>query len=112
MSPREQCWLQFGLAKAYDDLGERDRGFGHLPGNAIKRRQTNYEEAKDLHAIDRIRTVFTAELLAARRNVGDPDERPVFIVGMPRSGTTLVEQVLASHAAVFGAGERRNCRRL
>jgi tetratricopeptide (TPR) repeat protein len=104
----EQCWVHFGLAKSYDDIGERDRGFVHLlQGNAIKRRQYDYDEAKDLRAMDRIRKVFTAELIAARRDVGDPSDLPVFIVGMPRSGTTLVEQVLASHAAVFGAGERR-----
>ena len=108
LPPPEQCWLHFGLAKSYDDIGERDRGFAHLlEGNAIKRRQYGYDEAKDLRAMDRIRKVFTAELMAARRDVGDPSTLPIFIVGMPRSGTTLVEQVLASHADVFGAGERR-----
>ncbi len=108
LPPPEQCWLHFGLAKSYDDIGERDRGFAHLlEGNAIKRRQYGYDEAKDLRAMDRIRKVFTAQLMAARRDVGDPSTLPVFIVGMPRSGTTLVEQVLASHADVFGAGERR-----
>ena len=56
--------------------------------------------------MDRVRQVFTAELMAARRDLGDPSSAPVFIVGMPRSGTTLVEQLLASHPAVFGAGER------
>jgi len=107
LSPREQCWLHFALAKAYDDIGERDRGFGHLlDGNAIKRRQIEYDEPVALGAMDRIREVFTAELMAARRDVGDPSVSPVFIVGMPRSGTTLVEQMLASHTAVFGAGER------
>jgi tetratricopeptide (TPR) repeat protein len=106
-SPRQKCWLHFALAKSYDDIGERDRGFAQLlEGNAIKRRQIEYQEARDLSAMDRIREVFTAELIASRRDLGDKSTIPVFIVGMPRSGTTLVEQVLASHPEVFGAGER------
>jgi tetratricopeptide (TPR) repeat protein len=108
LSPREQCALHFGLAKVYDDIGEQDRAFSHLlEGNAIKRRLIAYDEASALRTMDRIREVFTTELIAARRNLGDSSTIPVFIVGMPRSGTTLVEQVLASHPAVFGAGERR-----
>ncbi len=107
LSSREQCWLHFALAKAYDDIGARDRGFGHLmEGNAIKRRRIEYHEPIALGAMDRIREVFTADLMAARRDVGDRSDLPIFIIGMPRSGTTLVEQVLASHRAVFGAGER------
>jgi hypothetical protein len=100
--------LHFGLAKAYDDIGERERGFAHLlRGNSAKRCQIEYDEAATLSAFDRIAEVFTPELLATRQNLGDPSPTPVFIVGMPRSGTTLVEQTLASHHAVFGAGERR-----
>ena len=107
LSTRELCWLHFALAKAYDDIGERDRGFAHLlDGNAIKRARIEYDEASTLGAMDRVGQVFTAELIAARRDLGDPSGVPVFIVGMPRSGTTLVEQMLASHPAVFGAGER------
>jgi hypothetical protein len=107
LSPREQCWVHFALAKSYDDIGEQDRGFAHLlEGNAAKRRQIEYHEARELGAMDRIREVFTAGLMDAWIGPGDPSDLPVFIVGMPRSGTTLVEQVLASHHAVFGAGER------
>lgn len=107
LSEREQGLLHFALAKAYDDIGERDRGFVHLlRGNAIKRSQIKYNEAGTLNAIARIPGVFSAELLAARKDLGDPSPIPVFIVGMPRSGTTLIEQTLASHRAVFGAGER------
>ena len=107
LSVREQCLLHFGLAKAYDDIGERDRGFAHLlKGNATKRSQTKYDDAATLASMEHLRRVFTAELLALRKDLGDPSTVPVFIVGMPRSGTTLVEQILASHWAVFGAGER------
>jgi tetratricopeptide (TPR) repeat protein len=107
LSAREQCLLHFALAKAYDDLGEQDRGFEYLlKGNKIKRSETEYNEAGTLRAIARIPSVFTAELMTVRKDLGDPSPVPVFVVGMPRSGTTLVEQTLASHAAVFGAGER------
>jgi tetratricopeptide (TPR) repeat protein len=104
---QDQCLLQFALAKAYDDLGEKDRGFAYLlQGNATKRAHTQYHEAASLGAMERIARVYTTELLASRQDLGDPSTAPVFIVGMPRSGTTLVEQTLASHGAVFGAGER------
>ena len=104
----EQCFLHFALAKAYSDLGEPERGFAHLlQGNAIKRSDITYYEQPTLDMMERIARVFSARLMAARANSGDPSEVPVFIVGMPRSGTTLVEQILASHRAVFGGGERR-----
>jgi len=107
LSLQEQCLLHFGLAKAYDDIGERDRGFAHLlKGNATKRSQTKYDDAATLASMEHLRRVFTAELLALRKDLGDPSTVPVFIVGMPRSGTTLLEQILASHRAVFGAGEQ------
>ena len=104
---REQCLLHFALAKAYDDIGAREQGFSQLlRGNAIKRSQTPYDEAAVLGGMARLAEVFTPGLLAARVGLGDPSPLPVFIVGMPRSGTTLIEQVLASHEAVHGAGER------
>jgi tetratricopeptide (TPR) repeat protein len=95
------------LAKAYDDLNEPERSFRHLiAGNALQRRHVPYDEAATLALFDRIRTVFTADLMASKAGRGDPSPLPVFVVGMPRSGTTLVEQILASHSQVFGAGER------
>ena len=105
--PHQQCLLHFALAKAYQDTGLPDRGFGHLlRGNAIKRSRGTYDEAARLDFMDRIRRVFDAELIAAHDGQGDPSSVPIFIVGMPRSGTTLVEQILASHPSVYGAGEQ------
>jgi tetratricopeptide (TPR) repeat protein len=105
----ESIALQFALAKAYDDLNEPERSFHHLiAGNALKRRHLRYDEAETLALFERIRTVFTADLLACKAGSGDPCRLPVFVVGMPRSGTTLVEQILASHSKVFGAGERED----
>ena len=98
--------LQFALAKAYADLQRHALAFEHLlAGNALKRRQTEYDEAVAIGKLARSRAAFTPDLIARLRGLGDPSPQPVFIVGMPRSGTTLVEQVLASHPKVFGAGE-------
>ena len=102
----EQIELHFALAKAYDDIGRTERAFKHLQnGNILKRRSIIYDESAVLDAMRAIERVFTSETMAARRGLGDPSEVPVFIVGMPRSGTTLVEQILASHPRLFGAGE-------
>jgi Flp pilus assembly protein TadD len=102
----DQRELHFALGKAYEDLDQRERSFRHfLEGNALKRRGFVYDEPETLGFLDRISTVFTAELMHNKRNLGNPSMVPTFIVGMPRSGTTLVEQILASHPKVFGAGE-------
>ena len=106
LSIDDRIELHFALAKAYDDLGRPERAFGQLlAGNALKRRQIAYDEAATLRMLERVREVFTPELIRSRQGVGDPSPLPVFVVGMPRSGTTLVEQILASHRQVFGAGE-------
>ena len=103
---RHQAALHFALAKAYRDTAQHERAFHHLlTANALKRRTIAYDEAKTLGFLDRVRTAFTSELLARHRGAGVASRVPVFVVGMPRSGTTLIEQILASHRAVFGAGE-------
>ena len=105
-SHEEQIELNFALAKAYEDLEDYDRSFQHLlEGNALKRRSIRYDQAATMDQLNRTKDVFTIELMDALRDVGDPSTAPIFIVGMPRSGTTLVEQILASHPKVFGAGE-------
>lgn len=102
----------FALAKALADIGEHERAFGHmLQGNELQRRRMEYNEERVLGEFTRIQSVFTPGLIAGRQGLGDPSPAPVFIVGMPRSGTTLVEQVLASHPGVFGAGELPNFER-
>ena len=102
----EQIHLHFALAKAYDDTGRPEDAFRALSaGNALKRRQVAYDEATTLARLHRTRALFTAEFIGTHGDTGDPSHLPVFIVGMPRSGTTLIEQILASHPQVFGAGE-------
>jgi tetratricopeptide (TPR) repeat protein len=104
---QQQIDLHFALAKAYDDTGEPEKSFQQLvSGNALKRRLSHYDEAATIDVFERIRRVFTPGLLRVLSGHGDPSEQPVFIVGMPRSGSTLIEQILASHPRVHGAGER------
>jgi tetratricopeptide (TPR) repeat protein len=106
LSDNDRITLQFALGKAFGDLEQHEISFRHfLDGNALKRQQTSYDEAAGLRFFERIATIFTAELMQRMRGGGDPSRIPVFVVGMPRSGTTLIEQILASHSKVFGAGE-------
>jgi tetratricopeptide (TPR) repeat protein len=103
----ERVNLHFALAKALADIGEYARSFGELlAGNSLKRQRLTYDEAAALQKFERVRAVFTPELIRDRRVEGEPSSVPVFVIGMMRSGTTLIEQILASHPQVFGAGER------
>lgn len=107
LSQEDRMHLHFGLAKAYDDLGQRERSFGQLvEGNRLKRDQITYAEAEVLGFMRRCRGFFTDEFFREHAGQGDSSQVPVFIVGMMRSGSTLVEQILASHPSVFGGGER------
>src|SRR5262249_10200860 len=102
----DQIELHFALGKAYDDMGRSAEAFGHwLAGNTLKRRQIVYDEATTLAEMDQVRAVYTSEFIQAAQGSGHPSSVPIFIIGMPRSGTTLIEQILASHPGVFGAGE-------
>ncbi len=102
----QQVEWHFTMGKICDDLKEHRRSFGHwAEGNALKRRQINYDEAATLGLFQRIEAAFTREVMNGSPGQGDPSVVPTFIVGMPRSGTSLVEQMLAAHPKVFGAGE-------
>jgi tetratricopeptide (TPR) repeat protein len=106
LGDEERMDLHFALGKAHADIGLHDRAFSHLEAaNRLKRGQIGYDEAATLGQFERIAAAFTPQLMRRLADGGDPSSLPVFIVGMPRSGTTLVEQVLASHPQVFGAGE-------
>jgi len=106
-------FLRYALAKAWFDAGDADRAFGHLNAGAKLVRATL---AWDSDSSDRqmaaTAEIFTPALLSGAANCGDPSELPVFVLGMPRSGTTLVEQILASHPAIHGAGELATMGRL
>ncbi len=102
----ERTQLHYAMGKAYADVKRHEQSFRHLlAGAALKRAQIQYDERSVNDLFDRIRNTFTPELMRSRAGLGDPSQVPVLVVGMPRSGTTLVEQILASHPAVYGAGE-------
>ena len=106
MPPAKRMHLHFALAKAHEQIGRRDSAFRHLlAANALKRSQVAYDEAATLDQINRTRALFSRDFIRDRRGAGATSPLPVFIVGMPRSGTTLIEQILASHPQVFGGGE-------
>jgi tetratricopeptide (TPR) repeat protein len=101
-----QYQLNFSLAKAYDDIGRHDDAFAcMLRANTVKRGRIAYDEAHTLGLFDRIRSAFDRRLFEANPGGGCHSSLPVFVIGMPRSGTTLIEQILASHPAIHGAGE-------
>lgn len=104
----ERMTLHFSLGKAWLDVSDSDRAFFHLnKGNAFKRASFHYDAAQTSAWVNKIAGIFTPELMAQFSNAGTAAERSVFVVGMPRSGTTLIEQILASHPDVYGAGELR-----
>ena len=106
LSPTEQVHLHFALGKAYDDVGQRDQSFQHLrEGNALQRSLISYDAHEMQAFMDRIQSVFTATLFQNSSPLSHSENGPIFILGMPRSGTTLVEQILASHQTVTGGGE-------
>lgn len=104
---QQQIELHFALAKAYADVKDYQRSFQNLlKGNALKRAQIRYDEAATMAWFDSIEAVFTPELLREKEGLGGSQSAtPIFVIGMPRSGTTLIEQILASHPQVHGAGE-------
>ncbi len=106
LGPEDSMFLDFALAKALDDAGDHDRAFEFMASaNRLKRATLNFDMAREQALAERITATFDGDFINAHGDGGFADERPVFIIGMPRSGTTLVEQILASHSQVSGAGE-------
>jgi tetratricopeptide (TPR) repeat protein len=98
----------YALAKELEDLGEADRSFAYLQrGAKARRKQMQYSLDRDLETIAAIRKTFSADFLAGD-TPGHDSAEPIFVLGMPRTGTTLVERILASHTDVFAAGELSN----
>lgn len=98
--------LHFALFILLDREGRTHEAFEHLrAGNTLRRAQFTYDEADVHKLLDLLRTMFSAPLVTSVAGRGNPSELPVFIFGMPRSGTTLVEQMLAAHPLVQAGGE-------
>ena len=106
LQPSEQAQLHLALARYLDQRQHYEAAFEHLTaGNSISWKKQAFDSALFSQAVDVIMAVFTEEFFRRRPLHGAQSKRPIFIVGMPRSGTTLVEQILASHSAVAAGGE-------
>jgi tetratricopeptide (TPR) repeat protein len=98
--------LNFALGKALEDAGEPEQAFRHYSeGNALRREDLDYDPAEIENYVDRARALLTRDFFAARAGGGCPAPDPIFILGMPRSGSTLLDQILASHPAIEGTSE-------
>lgn len=104
LESEERVYLCTALGKVYSDLKQYDRAFAFYEEcNAIRQRKVDYDADTELSHLEVIMSHYTPEVL--RTSSGLEDERPVFIVGMPRCGSTLVEQILAAHPEVSSRGE-------
>jgi tetratricopeptide (TPR) repeat protein len=98
--------LSFTLGKIFDDCGQWDMAFKHYArGNRLRKGRWDYQPAQEQAKFDALISVFDQKFIESHRNLGVQSKLPVFIVGMPRSGTTLTEQIISSHPQVIGAGE-------
>jgi tetratricopeptide (TPR) repeat protein len=98
--------LHFALGKALGDVGRHEASFQqYLEGNGVLRPRIEYDERTSLAMFEQLAATFSREMMQAKAGLGDPSERPIFILGMPRSGSTLVEQIFAGHPLVSGGGE-------
>ena len=105
---RGRVQLCYALAKELEDLGEAKRSFDHLKsGSDLRRKLMKYDVERDLETIEAIKRTFGHAVFGTSVEGSDNSEA-IFILGMPRTGTTLVERILASHTDVFAAGELNN----
>lgn len=104
-SPADALRIRYALAKELEDLGEAE-AFGHLAAaNAEHKRSLSYDFARDAAIFDAIEVLFAGAADTLAEGDGNPDPAPIFVVGMPRTGTTLVDRILSSHRDVGSAGE-------
>src|SRR5581483_4005745 len=105
-SVNDRLQLHFALGKACEDAGRFEQSFQHYAeGNRLRRGQIQYDAGETSRIVERSRAVCTPELFQKRAGVGSPAQDPIFVVGLPRSGSTLVDQILSSHSLVEGTME-------
>lgn len=106
LADADRASLGFALSKALEDTGAHDKVFTYLrPANDLVRKRFPYDIAERRARMDAIRTACAGAGFQARAVPGTSDAAPIFVTGLPRSGTTLVEQIIASHSRVTGGGE-------
>jgi cytochrome c-type biogenesis protein CcmH/NrfG len=106
LDPDDRLHLHFALGKAYEDRGADDTAWTHYAaGNAQRSAELGHDPARVTALVDRTIALLDAPFFAARIGQGYPAPDPIFILGMPRAGSTLVEQILASHSLVEGTME-------
>jgi len=105
---KQKMHLAFGLGKAYEDIKSYDKAFECFDlGNKLRRKEIVYDIKNDIVFFETLKKFFNKDLISKLKKSGTRDKTPIFIVGMFRSGTTLVEQILSSHSKVFGGGESK-----
>lgn len=98
--------LHFALGKALEDAGDYEESFRHYTEGAKQRRaRVDYDADHTSDQVARTKTLMTTDFLASRRALGAPVSDPIFVIGLPRSGSTLIEQILSSHSAIEGTME-------
>lgn len=106
LSDEDRYHLHFSLGKALEDGKNYADAFKHYAaGNALRRKSVTYDAAETSDHVRRSKALFTSGFFAARADQGNPASDPIFIVGLPRSGSTLIEQILSTHSRVEGTME-------
>lgn len=105
--PRNDAiYCHFALGNLFDSDKSFGQAFRHFQrANALQREIIDYDASENRQTVDRLIKVYSRDFFEGKRGFGSASKLPVFIVGMPRSGTTLVEQILSSHPSIHGAGE-------
>ncbi|MEO9946999.1 MAG: sulfotransferase [Paraglaciecola sp.] len=105
----DRVHFEFALAKTYEDSKQFDIAFDHYKqGNDLKNQLSHYSQAKLNEQINAQKSVFTSAFFESHKHIGDNNPAPIFILGLPRAGSTLLEQILASHSQVDGTMELHN----
>ncbi len=104
LNENEKIDVYFALSKAEEDMGDIKKASENLIiGNRLKKKSVNYKISQDINLFNNIKKIFAKKNIESKKSVSE--DNIIFILGMPRSGTSLVEQIISSHSEVFGGGE-------
>ena len=104
----DRIQLAFGLGKSFEDVKKYDKAFFYLnEGNKLYRKTLKYSTKRQKKFVSLLKMNFTKDFFNSSQELPKQGKKMIFVLGMPRSGTSLVEQILASHSRVYGAGEKR-----